>query len=109
MLRCLMTRGYPFRRLWEQHPERIDGIEVRKTFRRLQVLHGMHHYDSIAVEDGAIIGRYVLHYSDGTHAELPVVLGRHVRHWWARSGEENPNAPLSEGTVVWTGTQRQTG
>jgi WD40 repeat protein len=104
MLRCLMSRGYPFRWLWEQHPERIEGIEVPKTFRRLQVLHGMHHYDSMGVEDGATIGRYVLHYSDGTSAELPIVLGRHVRNWWAQEGEENPLAPLPEGTVAWTGS-----
>jgi hypothetical protein len=106
MLRQLSMRGYPWRWHWEQHPVRVDGIRLGNTFRRLHAFHGMlqGYHEPLVVESGMEVGHYTLHYADGSQAELPIVVGRHVRHWWAQEGEENPFAPLSEGTVVWTGS-----
>jgi len=104
--------GPPYRLLWEQFPMQVEGIRVGQRVRRLHVLHSIvdRLYAGYAMShieqqpDNALVGKYILCYADGAREELPIVVGRHVRDWWAREGEENPYAALSEGTVVWTGS-----
>lgn len=105
VLRRSTMRGYPWRWHWEQHPVQVEEIPVKKTLRRLHVLHGVMQGDyTQGAEEGTEVGHYALRFADGSQAQLPIVLGRHAKHWWAEATEENSFQPLPEGTVVWTGS-----
>jgi hypothetical protein len=77
-------------------PEQVLGIKVGQKCKRLHVLHaaGWANY----VDDGVQIGRYVLHYADGSEREIPLINGDNVADWGGISTENPKHA-----TVVWTG------
>jgi hypothetical protein len=89
-------------------PLDAKGIRVGFKFDRLHVLHGSdfgvfgdapHRFH---VPDGTEIGRYRLHFADGSGRTIPVVYGQDVRDAWHR---DNSRA-VSRGRVVWTGTSQ---
>jgi serine/threonine protein kinase len=69
----------------KRHPPLIEGIVVGQVCRRLHFLHAAS--NAALVEDGAEIGRYVVHLANGEQQPIPIVLGRDVMDWWKRPRE----------------------
>jgi hypothetical protein len=78
-------------------PEKISGIKAGKKITSLYVLHATAYSVN---EEEVTIGRYTLHYEDGTTQTIPVVNGKDVCGWWKRPGAPEP----SRGKVAWEGT-----
>ncbi len=78
-------------------PREVKGIRVGQKCRRLHFLHGT----GWRGEDGATIGRYVLHYAGGQTADLPILYGVDVRDWWVSSSEPKD---AKSAAIVWTGS-----
>ncbi|MGA2067982.1 MAG: hypothetical protein ABSG86_23635 [Thermoguttaceae bacterium] len=80
-------------------PTTVEGIPIHRRAIVLYILHatqwGVPQY---SVMDGMTIGRYQVHYVDGTAATIPIVCGRDVRDWWSRSEK-----PVTRGQVAWAG------
>jgi len=53
-----------------------------------------------SADDGATIGRYVLHFAGGGEASLDIVFGSDVRDWWKSTDETKD---LKTASVAWTG------
>jgi WD40 repeat protein len=82
---------------WSQYPDRVNGIRVDQECARLHLLLG-----TLGLEaDGMVVGRLVLHGTDGGSAELELVYGRDVRDSWFDPREA---ATTDRGQVVWTGS-----
>jgi hypothetical protein len=77
-------------------PARVTGIAVRRRVTRLCFLHGT----SYEVPAGTEVGRYTVHYSDGTRESIPVVYGKDVRNWWYRPSD----GPVTRGKLAWEGS-----
>lgn len=56
-------------------PLQVLGIPIRKTARRVHLLHGAHFID----RPGNVLGKYVFHLVDGKKKEQPIVYNEHVR------------------------------
>ena len=82
-----------------ERPERVEGISVEKTFKKLYIFHGTGLRKKIQVKDGTIIGRYEVRYQDNSRATIPVTSGEDVRDW--RSKDQKP---LARGKLGWVGT-----
>jgi hypothetical protein len=77
-------------------PEQVPGMKVGQKCKRLHFLHaaGWANY----VEEGVQIGKYVLHYADGSQREIPLLNGDNVGDWGGISTENPKHA-----AIVWTG------
>ncbi len=84
-------------RLSPNWPASVTGIKVAARGKRLHVLHACQQQ----AEPQADLGRYVIHYADGSHEKIPIVYGKHLVNWW-HFGTFN-NAP-SDAKIAWTGT-----
>ena len=75
-------------------PGELKGIKVGRTAERLWFLHTA----CWAVTDklNAEIGRYIIHYDDGSTVTVPLRYGLELQDWW------DP-APLANSQVAWTG------
>ena len=82
-------------------PEAQPGIKVGRKCKKLHALQGT----GWRAEDGVTIGKYVLHYADGSQAVLTIVYGVDTRDWWDSSGEPKS---AKTATVVWTGSNPAT-
>lgn len=84
-------------------PASVTGIVVNHKFSRLHVLHGAGGGGSTnsaaGVQDGTVVGQYVLYYDDGTLAQLPIDYGGELRDWWNWDNFR----PLSRGKLAWVG------
>lgn len=80
----------------KSYPRRVQGIRVGRRCARLHVLHSA----GWAVDDGTVVGQYVLHYSDGTTKILPIVYGEDVRDWWVGTDKV---VQLKNAQVAWQG------
>jgi hypothetical protein len=84
-------------------PASVTGIEVHDRFSKLHVLHGAGAGGSTnpisGVQDGTVVGQYVLHYDDGTLVQIPIVYGAEIRDWWNWDNFR----PVSRGQVAWVG------
>lgn len=103
---CIQLAG----KLVPDKPTKVAGIPVNKTFKTLHILHatgygafgtkgdGSGHF----VEDGTLIGKYILHYQDGKKVSIPIVYGKQVRDWWNWDNSE----PITDknSSVAWTGS-----
>lgn len=87
-------------------PGQAAGISVRMRARRLHLLHAT----GGETADGTLIGRYVLHYEDGSRSELPIRYGEDVRNYRYGGGSDRVSE-VRHATAVWHGRQRlaQTG
>lgn len=79
------------------YPQQVAGIRVEQRCRRLHFLHSAVHAD--LMPDGTSLGRYVVHYADGTEADVPLVVDRDVANW--REAPKPKDSPL---VVAWRGT-----
>ena len=75
--------------------ERVDGIQVGQSAKKLQFLHGT----AWGTEPhGTVIGKVVVHYEDGETAEIPIRLGVHVRDWFLSNQRRRQ---VSDGKLAW--------
>lgn len=79
-------------------PEAVEGIPIGCKLDRLHLLHATG-WGSPGVPDGTLIGRFVVHYDDGSTETIPIEYGHDVRDWWALGD----SLPASKGKAVWTG------
>ena len=76
-------------------PNKIEGIKVGRTAKKLHFLQG----SGYNTTDDTVIGKYVIHYDDKTTAEIEVVYGKDVVDWWAYPDQKAP----TKGKAVWEG------
>lgn len=102
--RCLQLGG----QLLRSRPMYISDVPVGKAFHKLHLLHATMWGgpgplgDQMAVADGVVVGRYVLHYEDGSSQAVPIVYGQDVRDWW----NWDHSAAVTRGRIAWTGENR---
>jgi WD40 repeat protein len=82
-------------------PHTVEGIQLRQKCHRLLFLHATGPPES----EGAEIGHYMLHYSDGSQQRIPIVYGQHLRDWTVARDAGEPQLAR----VAWTGTNRVRG
>ena len=82
-------------------PESAKEIPVNRSATRLHFLHACG-WGSPTQADGTLIGRYVVHYEDGTDATIPIEYGRDLRDWW----DFDDNIPVSRAETVWRGQNK---
>ncbi|MGV3722168.1 MAG: M56 family metallopeptidase [Actinomycetota bacterium] len=92
-------------KLLSQCPDRIGPIRVNRRCSTVAVLHGTlwgnaepgeaHH-----VEDGTLIGEYIVHFAGGTREVIPIIYGQDVRDWWIPKRSEDP---MERGRLAWVG------
>jgi len=78
------------------YPDRVDGIKLHIKCDRLHFLHA----SGWSEPEGSVVGRYVIHYSNGQQRVIRLVYGEDLRDWWfgaARAG------PLKQAAVAWEG------
>jgi truncated hemoglobin YjbI len=76
--------------------EKVEGIKVGTTCRKLYFLHACHGNAS----PGAIIGYYTINYEDKSQEKIALVFGQNIGNWWYGPNEGAP----SRATVAWEGT-----
>jgi hypothetical protein len=81
-------------------PERVEGILVDGPAERLYLFHATMWGRTFDVCDGTTIGRYDVHYMDGTQATIPIICGEDVRDSW----NWDESRSVTRGKVVWEGT-----
>jgi hypothetical protein len=91
-------------------PEKVEGIKVGRTFKRLHLLHatqfgGGPNREGSAwfVKDDTPIGEYRVHYADRSVVTIPIKYGQQVRDWFFIDGEKG----VSDGKVAWTGDNQR--
>jgi len=87
---------------WElpEHPVQVTNIPVERACQRLHFLHAA--IKAGQAEDGAQIGRYVIHYEGGERREIPLVVGKDLADWF-----EQPNDGGRTCVVAWTGANAE--
>ncbi len=78
-------------------PESVAGIKVAALGKRLHILHACQNQPEPPTE----IGRYVIHYTDGSHEKIPIVYGKNLVNWWHFGTFDN--SP-SNAKIAWTGS-----
>jgi hypothetical protein len=86
------------------YPEKVEGIVVDGTFKKLHLLHSTQYGrgkrgDRAFVDDGVQIGQYIVHYDDGSNEEIPIIYGEDVRDWFFSEGDKEP----SRSKIAWKG------
>ena len=79
----------------KEKPEKVEGIKVGRTAAKLQFLQGTGYSGT----DGAVIGKYVVHYADKSTVDIEIVYGKHVVDWWAYPDKPAP----TDAKVAWEG------
>ena len=79
-------------------PEKVPGIKVGLALAKLHVLHGTGWGGR--VQEGVLIGRYVVYYEDETSETIPIVYGVDLRDWW----NFDDSKEAERGKVAWEGT-----
>lgn len=93
-------------KLLDNFPEKVVDIRVGKQVLYLHLFHatafgggpnlpGTPGY----VQDGMVIGEYVVRYEDNSTESIPIIYGEDVRDWFYREDEKDP----SRGKVAWRG------
>lgn len=103
---CIQLAG----KLVADKPTRVEGIQVNKAFKALHILHatGYGAYGTKGddrgyfVEDGTLIGEYILHYQEGKKVSIPIIYGEQVRDWW--NWDDSKKIKDENSSVVWTGS-----
>jgi hypothetical protein len=81
--------------LLKEKPEKIEGIKVGRTFKKLHILQACGYNDP----DDTVIGKYIVNYDDKTKAEIDIVYGQDVVDWWAYPDRKAP----TKSKVAWEG------
>jgi RNA polymerase sigma factor (sigma-70 family) len=96
----VQLQGLNFKQQGFRFPERVEGIPVAATARKIHLLHAN---SGFADPAGTPVATLVLHYFDGQQTEFPLLQEVHFLDWW-----EWPNAtkrPTDTQTVVaWSGS-----
>ncbi len=79
------------------YPERVNGIKINRRFDRLHILHAT----QWSASEGETIGRYVLHYADGSIERFNIVYGETLADWWV---DPNRLPELENGVPAWSGS-----
>jgi hypothetical protein len=87
------------------------SIPVERRLTSLAVLHATAWGSAASnkpehVPDGTPVGRYELHYADGSVETLPLVYGVDVRDWWAPNRDDG--LPAQAAALAWTGQNEAT-
>jgi hypothetical protein len=77
-------------------PEAVKGIPVGLKCHTLRFLHASRWTE----QNGATIGRYVVHYADGQTRDVPIVFGADLRDWRPGWDPGAANAPAGP-AVAW--------
>ena len=84
-----------------EFPERVDEVTIYGYCSQLHFLHATAFGsppDDVKV--GTRIGRYEIHYQDGTQGTVLIAYGRDVRDWW----NDDHGATTDRGRLAWTGS-----
>jgi hypothetical protein len=78
-------------------PEKVEGIKVGRFLTKLHFLHSC----GCGGDDpeGTVIGKYVVHYDDGTAADVEIAYGKDVVDWWVMPGQKD----ATRSKVGWEG------
>lgn len=79
------------------YPQRVAGIRIGARARHLSFLHCLVEADPN--QDGPV-GRYLVHYADGSVEEVPLLPGRTIGGWWHA-------VDLAEAAVAWIGPNKR--
>jgi hypothetical protein len=82
--------------LWNERPDRVEGIAINRVFKRFHLLQGTGWNEP----DGTPIASLVLHYADGEQREIQVLYGRHLRDWMFKPGEQESGV-MENSRVGW--------
>jgi hypothetical protein len=75
----------------------VSGLPVKGKLHRIHFLHAaIWGFDPV----GTVIGKYVIHYADGTEEVKPLVLGKDLLDWWTQPPQSVSGEELH---VAWTG------
>jgi tetratricopeptide (TPR) repeat protein len=97
-IRGLLQLSSPrLRALHPEYPDKIEGVPVRQSCRRLHFLHAA----DLAAADGTRLGGYIVHYADGGQQEIPIVYGQDMVAW-----DLDPPRTNSPPVVAWRGRNR---
>jgi WD40 repeat protein len=78
-------------------PDSVSGLPVNGKLHRIHLLHAaIWGFDPV----GTVIGKYVIHYADGTEDVKPLVLGKDLLDWWTQPPQSVSGQELQ---VAWTG------
>jgi len=78
------------------YPRRVQGIKIGRTCARFHFLHSA----GWSVDDGTVVGRYIIRYADGSSQTMPIIYGEDLRDWWVGSDKV---IQLKNGQVAWQG------
>ena len=81
-------------------PARANHIPVAQSCQRLHFLHAT----GRPTAAGNVIGKYLVHYANGTILTIPIVYGYALRDWWVKEGE--PPAPKGL-ELAWSGSNAE--
>jgi hypothetical protein len=81
-------------------PEAVNGIKVNRKGRRIHFLQAC----AWSADEGAGIGQYVIHYSDGQTKTAPILFQRNVTDWWVSPNDKLP----TQAEEVWRGSNPAT-
>ena len=84
-----------------EFPRAARGLGVGRRCTRLHFLHGT----ISGAGEGQEIGRYVVHYANGSHTTVPIRYGREVRDYWNWSGASQET---TDAVVAWRGNNAAT-
>jgi hypothetical protein len=76
-------------------PQSVKEIKVQA---RGAVLHFLHSTGG-GLDDGKLVGAYVIHYADGSVEQVPLVYSRDITNWWHR----DPGRKITQAKPAWTG------
>jgi len=71
---CMLLYGEPR----PYFPKEIKGIEVKSKAKKLFFLQAT----AYGTNNNPKIGKYVIHYADGTTKEADLILGKNIGNWW---------------------------
>jgi hypothetical protein len=83
-------------------PEKVKDIKVGRFLTKLHILHSCG--CGGADPDGTVIGKYVVHYDDGTSTDIEIAYGKDVVDWWIMPGQKD----ATRSKVGWEGENKIT-
>lgn len=99
-IRGVVTAGLPdqFPRMPFNHGRVVSGMPVKGFVSRLHFLHAAADYET-GSQSQEWVGRYRLHFADGTTADFELVLGEDIGSWWSN----HAMSQCGRGTLAWEG------
>jgi RNA polymerase sigma factor (sigma-70 family) len=97
----VQLEGLNFKQQGFRYPDRVEGIPVAATARKIHLLHANSGFADAA---GTTVATLVLHYADGQQAEFPLLQEVHFLDWWEWPGAKVKTPSDSETVVAWSGS-----